>query len=116
MYDADADYEEENLVGTFVGTYMPTCSAMWGALIFIRFGIITGQAGLVLALGMTLGSALIVSLTAASVSALSTNGAMAPDGPNGVYFLVTRNLGTLVSVQDGESIYCICKMDIATYF
>ena len=74
---------------TFKGVYVPTCEMMWGVIIFVRFGWITGQAGVGLALLAVILCAITATLTASSLSAIATNGMVG----GGAYHLLTRSLG-----------------------
>jgi solute carrier family 12 (potassium/chloride transporter), member 4/6 len=76
-------------VNTFKGVYVPTCEMMWGVIIFVRFGWITGQAGVGLALLAVILCAITATLTVSSLSAIATNGMVG----GGTYHLLTKSLG-----------------------
>lgn len=72
--------------GAFAGVYVvcisnllfsfsqPVCETMWGVIIFLRFGLSVGQAGIFLSLLAVALSSLCVSLTTASLVAVASNG------------------------------------------
>ncbi|TPX41229.1 hypothetical protein SeMB42_g05661 [Synchytrium endobioticum] len=81
--------------GTFKGVMVPTLEFMWSVIIFIRFGYIAGEAGLIWSLVLLYSSATVSSLTVASISAIATNGV--PSG--GVSSVLGRSLEIVGSVQ-----------------
>jgi hypothetical protein len=44
--EAHKGHSGEHKLGTFKGVLMPTCENMWGVIIFLRFYLIVGYAGL----------------------------------------------------------------------
>ena len=62
-----------------------------------RFGALLGQSGVVLALLVTMLSALVAVLTACSISALSTNGIF--KGKGGAFQLLTLSLGPALGMS-----------------
>ncbi|KAI9138310.1 amino acid permease-domain-containing protein [Paraphysoderma sedebokerense] len=89
-------------LGTFKGVLVPTCEFAWSVLIFIRFGYIVGEAGVLCSIAITFISALTVAITVASISAIATNGV--PTG--GVLHILTKSLGTGIGGAI-SLIYCI---------
>ncbi len=80
----------KNQLGTINGCYVPCCLNIMGAVMFMRLGWATGEAGMIQALSM-LGIATVVTmLTGLSLSAIATNGDM---GGGGSYFMISRSLG-----------------------
>ena len=61
-----------------------------GAVMFMRLGWATGEAGMVPALSMLAVAALVTILTGLSLSAIATNGDM---GGGGSYYMISRSLG-----------------------
>ncbi|EPS43057.1 hypothetical protein H072_2872 [Dactylellina haptotyla CBS 200.50] len=68
-----------NKLGTFNGVFVPTTLNVLSILMFLRFGFILGQSGI---LGMM--------VTTLSISAISTNGTVRGGG---AYYLISRSLG-----------------------
>lgn len=77
-------------LGTFAGVFVPVTLNVLSILLFLRFGFILGQAGLVGMMGMLVASYLINLLTTMSVSAIATNGTVRGGG---AYYLISRSLG-----------------------
>jgi potassium/chloride transporter 9 len=77
-------------LGTFAGVFVPVTLNVLSILMFLRFGFILGQAGLVGIMGMLIASYLINLVTTMSISAIATNGTVRGGGP---YYLVSRSLG-----------------------
>ncbi|KEI36553.1 uncharacterized protein L969DRAFT_100231 [Mixia osmundae IAM 14324] len=84
------DAEPEHRLGTFAGVYMPVCLNVVGLILFLRFGFILGQAGLVGVLILLLIALAIDALTTMSVSAIASAGNVRSGGP---YYLASRSLG-----------------------
>ncbi|KAJ5175293.1 uncharacterized protein N7482_001170 [Penicillium canariense] len=80
-------FEESKKLGTFSGVFVPTTLNVLSILMFLRFGFILGQAGL---LGLLALSYLINLVTTMSLSAIATNGTVRGGG---AYYLISRSLG-----------------------
>ncbi|KAA0722987.1 Solute carrier family 12 member 3 [Triplophysa tibetana] len=63
---------------------------IWGVIMFLRLPWITSQAGIILTYVIISMSVLITTITATSVSAISTNGKV---DSGGTYFMISRSLG-----------------------
>ena len=77
-------------LGTWDGVFMPVSLNILGIILFLRFGFILGQAGLLGALFLLALSYAIDTLTAMSLNAISTNGQVRGGG---AYYLISRSLG-----------------------
>ena len=77
-------------LGTFSGVFVPTTLNVLSILMFLRFGFILGQSGVLGMMGMLLLSYIINLVTTLSVSAISTNGTVRGGG---AYYLISRSLG-----------------------
>ncbi|KAG0093105.1 hypothetical protein BGZ92_007464 [Podila epicladia] len=77
-------------LGVFSGVFIPCVLSIWGIILFLRFGFIIGQAGVMGTMGMFVIGYAINILTTFSLSAVSTNGTVRGGGP---YYLVSRSLG-----------------------
>lgn len=102
--------EEPKKLGTFSGVFVPTSLNVLSILMFLRFGFILGQAGLLgilgdysselwlnagqmanqSAIGLLALSYLINLVTTMSLSAIATNGTVRGGG---AYYLISRSLG-----------------------
>ncbi|KAK6334114.1 hypothetical protein TWF696_002617 [Orbilia brochopaga] len=77
-------------LGTFSGVFVPTTLNVLSILMFLRFGFILGQSGVLGMMGMLVASYLINLVTTLSISAISTNGTVRGGG---AYYLISRSLG-----------------------
>lgn len=77
-------------LGTFSGVFVPTSLNVLSILMFIRFGLILGQAGLIGMILLLLTCYLINLVTTLSISAIATNGTVRGGG---AYYLISRLLG-----------------------
>ncbi|KAG0561948.1 hypothetical protein KC19_9G105400 [Ceratodon purpureus] len=85
-------------MGTLMGVFVPCFQNIMGIIYYIRFTWIIGIAGIWNSLLLVCFCALCTSLTAVSLSAIATNGAMKGGGP---YYLIGRALGPEVGVSIG---------------
>ena len=77
-------------LGTFSGVFVPTVLNVLSILLFLRFGMILGQSGLLGMLAMLSVAYLMNLITTLSVSAIATNGTVRGGG---AYYLISRSLG-----------------------
>jgi len=77
-------------LGTFAGVFVPTTLNVLSILMFLRFGFILGQSGVVGMMAMLIACYVINLLTTMSVSAIATNGTVRGGG---AYYLISRSLG-----------------------
>ncbi|KAF9951980.1 hypothetical protein BGZ72_006600 [Mortierella alpina] len=77
-------------LGVFSGVFVPCVLSIWGIILFLRFGFIIGQAGVMGTLAMFVVGYAINIFTALSLSAISSNGFVRGGG---VYYLLSRSLG-----------------------
>uniref|UniRef100_A0A8C9RUI3 Solute carrier family 12 member 3 n=1 Tax=Scleropages formosus TaxID=113540 RepID=A0A8C9RUI3_SCLFO len=76
--------------GWITGVMIRCMLNIWGVITFLRLSWITSQAGILLTWLIILMSVLVTSITALSVSAISTNGKVYSGG---AYFMISRTLG-----------------------
>ncbi|MBN2061328.1 MAG: amino acid permease [Deltaproteobacteria bacterium] len=79
-----------NQLGAFGGVFTPSILTILGVIMFMRAGYVIGQAGIFHALLILLIAKSITTLTSLSISAVSTNTAVAGGG---AYFMISRALG-----------------------
>ncbi|KAI9370764.1 amino acid permease-domain-containing protein [Aspergillus egyptiacus] len=82
--------DSTNKFGTFSGVFVPTSLNVLSILMFLRFGFVLGQAGLLGMLGLLAISYTINLVTTMSLSAIATNGTVKGGG---AYYLISRSLG-----------------------
>ncbi|RUP48234.1 amino acid permease-domain-containing protein [Jimgerdemannia flammicorona] len=90
VHSAPSDTASPPRLETFDGVFVPTVLSIWGIILFLRFGFIIAQAGVMGTLGMFGLGYLVNILTTLSLSAISTNGTVRGGGP---YYLISRSLG-----------------------
>ncbi|ORZ24952.1 amino acid permease-domain-containing protein [Lobosporangium transversale] len=93
-------------LGTISGVFVPCVLSIWGIILFLRFGFIIGQAGIMGTLAMFVVGYAINVFTAMSLSAISTNGTVRGGG---VYYLLSRSLGPEFGGSIGL-IYFLCTV------
>ncbi|XP_054159626.1 solute carrier family 12 member 1-like [Oppia nitens] len=76
--------------GWINGVYVRTVLNIWGVMLFLRMGWMTGHAGIALSIVIVLVSTLVTLGTAISMSAICTNGEV---GTGGIYYMISRSLG-----------------------
>ncbi|EKG14813.1 hypothetical protein MPH_08088 [Macrophomina phaseolina MS6] len=77
-------------LGTFAGVFVPTTLNVLSILMFLRFGFILGQSGVLGMMAMLIACYAIDLLTTLSISAIATNGTVRGGG---AYYLISRSLG-----------------------
>lgn len=97
--------------GTFMGAYVPGILMLFGVIIFLRLGWITGSASLYPTLGIISLACLIILLTMISLSAAATNIKV---GKGGSYYMVSRAFGIEIGSAIGLSLFL--KQSISTAF
>ncbi|GMH03903.1 hypothetical protein Nepgr_005742 [Nepenthes gracilis] len=85
-------------LGTTMGVFLPCLQNILGIIYYIRFSWIVGMAGIGESLLLVSFCGSCTFLTAVSLSAIATNGAMKGGGP---YYLIGRALGPEVGVSIG---------------
>ncbi|KAK0651840.1 amino acid permease-domain-containing protein [Cercophora newfieldiana] len=77
-------------LGVVSGVYIPVCLNIVSILMFLRFGLILGQVGLLGFFGLMLSAYMVDFVTTLSLSAIASNGLVKSGG---AYFLISRSLG-----------------------
>ncbi|KAI9809831.1 MAG: hypothetical protein M1825_000264 [Sarcosagium campestre] len=77
-------------LGTFSGVFVPTSLNVLSILMFIRFGFLIGQGGVLGMMCMLVAAYFINLVTTLSISAIATNGTVRGGG---AYYLISRSLG-----------------------
>jgi potassium/chloride transporter 9 len=90
MHLNTASEGSNNKLGTFEGVFIPTTLNVLSILMFLRFGFILGQTGILGMLLLLTISYSIDLLTTLSVSAIATNGTVKGGG---AYYMISRSLG-----------------------
>ncbi|KAF0918735.1 hypothetical protein E2562_025855, partial [Oryza meyeriana var. granulata] len=90
--------DTETKLGTMMGVFVPCLQNILGIIYYIRFTWIVGMGGIWQSLVLVAFCGACTFLTAISLSAIATNGAMKGGGP---YYLIGRALGPEVGVSIG---------------
>jgi len=94
VYEENVEKKEKkgNIVklGWINGVYMPCLLNIWGVMLFLRLTWVMGQCGIVQGLLVMTLCNVVTSITALSMSAVTTNGQIKGGG---VYFMISRALG-----------------------
>ncbi|MFW6052154.1 MAG: Na-K-Cl cotransporter [Myxococcota bacterium] len=88
--------------GAFGGVFTPSILTILGVVMYLRFGWVTGQAGLGGALIVVGVSHLISLATGLSVASIATNRTV---GPGGAYFMISRSLGAPAGAAIGIPLF-----------
>lgn len=97
--------------GTFMGAYIPSILMLFGVVIFLRLGWITGVAGFYATFSIITLASLIIFITMLSLSAAATNIQV---GKGGSYYMVSRAFGAEIGSAVGFSLFL--KQSISTAF
>lgn len=115
MSDAPEQQESaasSNQFGTFGGVFTPSILTILGAVMFMRTGFVTGQAGIGAALLILFISKGITTLTGLSISAISTNTRVKGGG---AYFLISRSLGPEFGASIGLALFFAQALSVPFY-
>lgn len=98
--------------GTFGGVFTPCTLTILGVIMFLRFGHVVGQAGVIAAVGIVLIAKLITTLTSLSLAAISTNTRVKGGG---AYYLISRSLGVEFGGAIGVLFFLAQAVSVAMY-
>jgi solute carrier family 12 sodium/potassium/chloride transporter 2 len=98
--------------GTFKGVFTPSMLTILGVIMYLRFGWVIGNVGLVPTLIIVTLSTSITFFTALSISALATN--MRVKG-GGAYYIISRSLGIEAGAAIGLPLFLAQALSIAFY-
>ena len=97
---------------TFGGVFTPCTLTILGVIMFLRFGNVVGNAGLVHAILIVIASKIITTLTTLSLSAIATNTRVKGGG---AYFLISRSLGVEYGGAIGTVFFLAQAISVAMY-
>ena len=99
-------------LGTFGGVYTPSILTILGVIMYLRFGWVVGNVGLVGALFIVTLSTLITFLTSLSVCAIATDRVVRAGG---AYYMISRSLGIEAGGAVGIPLYFAQALSVALY-
>lgn len=98
--------------GTFKGVFTPSILTILGVIMYLRFGWVIGNVGLIKTFIIVTISSLITFFTALSVSALATN--MKVKG-GGAYYIISRSLGIEIGAAIGLPLFLAQALGVSFY-
>ena len=98
--------------GTFGGVFTPCTLTICGVIMFLRFGEVVGNAGIIGAVVIVLLAKTITTMTALSLSAAATNTRVQGGG---AYYLISRSLGIEFGGAIGVVFYLSQAVSVAMY-
>ncbi|UCE06704.1 MAG: amino acid permease [bacterium] len=98
--------------GTFLGVYTPSVLTILGLIMYLRFGWIVGNLGLVITILIVLISSSITFITGLSASAVATNMRI---GVGGEYYIISRSLGLELGGAIGIPLFLCRTLSITFY-
>jgi solute carrier family 12 (sodium/potassium/chloride transporter), member 2 len=98
--------------GTFGGVYTPSVLTILGVIMYLRFGWVVGNVGLVGTLIIVTLATSITFLTALSISAIATDRQVRAGG---AYYMISRSLGIETGGAVGIPLYFAQAISVALY-
>ncbi|MFG0248128.1 MAG: amino acid permease, partial [Phycisphaeraceae bacterium JB051] len=104
--------KEPTRFGTFGGVFTPCVLTILGVIMFLRFGEVVGNAGVISTIIIVLAAKVITTLTTLSLSAIATN---TRTKAGGAYFLISRSLGVEFGGTIGLVFFLAQAISVAMY-
>ncbi len=104
--------DREGKLGTFGGVYTPSILTILGVIMYLRFGWVVGNVGLLGTLLIVTLSTSITFLTSLSISAIATDRIVKGGG---AYYMISRSLGIEVGGAVGIPLFIAQTLSIALY-
>lgn len=103
---------KQNGLGTFGGVFTPSILTILGVIMYLRFGWVVGNVGLIGTLVIVTLSTSITFLTALSISAIATDQRVRTGG---AYYMISRSLGIESGGAIGIPLYLAQALSVALY-
>ncbi|PSN18892.1 Na-K-Cl cotransporter [filamentous cyanobacterium CCP5] len=104
--------EKQTGLGTFGGVYTPSILTILGVIMYLRFGWVVGNVGLLGSFIIVTLSCSITFLTALSISAIATDRVVRVGG---AYYMISRSLGIETGGAVGIPLYFAQALSVALY-
>jgi solute carrier family 12 sodium/potassium/chloride transporter 2 len=98
--------------GTFAGVYTPSILTILGVIMYLRFGWVVGNVGLIRTLVIVTICTSITALTALSMAAIATDRRVRTGG---AYYMISRSLGVETGGAVGIPVYFALAFSVALY-
>jgi amino acid transporter len=98
--------------GAFLGVFTPSVLTILGVIMYLRFGWVVAQTGLLYGLLIVIICSSIALITSLSASAVATN---SPLGTGGEYYLISRSLGLTIGGAIGIPLFLCYILSITLY-
>ncbi len=99
-------------LGTFVGVFTPTILTILGVIMYLRFGWVVGEVGIVrTVLIVSMANALTL-ITSLCLAAVATNSRV---GVGGAYFIISRSLGLDIGAAIGFPLFISQALSVTLY-
>ncbi|MEO5721592.1 MAG: amino acid permease [Chthoniobacterales bacterium] len=112
MSEPEEKQADDGKFGTFGGVFVPSTLTILGVILFLRFGQVVGQSGVLYAIAIILLAKLITTLTAFSLAATATNTRIKGGG---AYYLISRSLGLEFGGAIGLVFYLAQAISVSMY-
>jgi solute carrier family 12 (sodium/potassium/chloride transporter), member 2 len=99
-------------LGTFGGVFTPSILTILGVIMYLRFGWVVGNVGLLGTLLIVIMCTSITFLTALSMSSIATDRKV---GTGGAYFMISRSLGLETGGAVGVPLYFALTLSMSLY-
>jgi amino acid transporter len=99
-------------LGTFGGVFTPSILTILGVIMYLRFGWVVGNVGLIGTLLIVTLSTAITFLTSLSIASISTNTQVKAGG---AYYMISRSLGVEIGGALGIPLYLAQTLSVALY-
>ncbi|MEO0708308.1 MAG: amino acid permease [Cyanobacteria bacterium J06649_5] len=104
--------DEATGLGTFGGVFTPSILTILGVIMYLRFGWVVGQVGLIPTMIIVTIATSITFLTALSISAIATDKVVRAGG---AYYMISRSLGIETGGAVGIPLYFAQALSVALY-
>ncbi len=99
-------------LGTFYGVFTPTLLTILGVIMYLRFGWLVGNLGLVKVIPIVLLANMITLITTLSFSAVASNTQI---GAGGAYYVISRSLGIEIGGAIGLPLFLAQALSVTLY-